>query len=177
MTGAEPSAVVRDVRTLFSAGAVGGLSDRQLLERFATRRDDGAQAAFAALVDRHGAMVWGACRRILHDPHEAAAAFQATFLVLVRRAGAGSIRVDDALLSAEAAGATLPARLAESTARAVLANVSGHTAIAGTVSATVVSLAEGAGSSMVVNPLKWAAATVVALGVAAGGSFVHALQP
>ena len=95
MTGNEPSAVARDVETLFRFGAAGGLTDGQLLERFATRRDAGADAAFAALVQRHGPMVWGVCRRALDDPHAAADAFQATFLVLVRKAG--SIRVDDSL--------------------------------------------------------------------------------
>ena len=95
MTGNDPSAVVRDVRTLFSVGAVGGLTDGQLLERFVTRRDGAAEAAFAALVQRHGPMVWGVCRRILNDPHAAADAFQATFLVLVRKAG--TVRVDDSL--------------------------------------------------------------------------------
>jgi RNA polymerase sigma factor (sigma-70 family) len=95
MTGNDPSAVVRDVQTLFSVGAVGGLTDGQLLERFVTRRDATAEAAFAALVQRHGPMVWGVCRRILNDPHAAADAFQATFLVLVRKAA--TVRVDDSL--------------------------------------------------------------------------------
>ena len=81
MTGNDPSAVAREVQTLFSVGAVGGLTDGQLLERFASRRDAGAEAAFAALVQRHGPMVWGVCRQALDDPHAAADAFQATFLV------------------------------------------------------------------------------------------------
>jgi RNA polymerase sigma factor (sigma-70 family) len=95
MTGNEPSAVARMIQTLFRVGTVGGLTDGQLLERVATRRDAAAEAAFEALVQRHGPMVWGVCRRVLDNPHDAADAFQATFLVLVRRAAA--VRVDDSL--------------------------------------------------------------------------------
>ncbi len=72
------------VLRLFEAGTVAGLDEGELLERFATRRDE---AAFAALVVKHGPMVLGICRRRLLDPRDAEDAFQATFLVLIRKAG------------------------------------------------------------------------------------------
>ena len=86
---------MRSIRTLFSVGSVGGMTDGQLLEQFLGRRDEGAEAAFAALVRDHGPMVWDVCRGVLSDAHAAEDAFQATFLVLARRAG--SIRRRDAV--------------------------------------------------------------------------------
>jgi RNA polymerase sigma factor (sigma-70 family) len=59
-------------------------SDAILLDRFVERWD---QAAFRDLVCQHGPMVLGVCRRILRDPHAAEDAFQATFLLLARKAG------------------------------------------------------------------------------------------
>ncbi len=73
-----------DIRRLFDGGTVAGLGDVELLERFAARGDG---PAFASLVARHGPMVLGVCRGVLRDPHDAEDAFQATFLVLARKAG------------------------------------------------------------------------------------------
>src|SRR5262249_25458296 len=69
---------------LFEGKSVAGLGEVQLLERFVERRDE---PAFAALVARHGPMVLGVCRRLLADPLDVEDAFQATFLVMVRRRG------------------------------------------------------------------------------------------
>ena len=75
------------LRALFEEGTSTGLSDGQLLERFATGGGAGAEMAFAALVDRHGPMVLRTCRGILRDGHEAMDAYQATFLILARKGG------------------------------------------------------------------------------------------
>ena len=87
--------VAGQVRTLLEAGAAGGLADGELLGRFAARDGDAAEAAFAAMVERHGPMVLRACRSILRDPHRAQDAFQSTFLLLARRAD--SLWVRDSL--------------------------------------------------------------------------------
>ncbi len=79
--------VLHSWRALLEGGPVAGLEDGPLLERFARREgDEAAEAAFAALVARHGPMVRRVCRRLLDDPHDADDAFQATFLVLARKA-------------------------------------------------------------------------------------------
>jgi RNA polymerase sigma factor (sigma-70 family) len=74
---------MRFLRRIAGTSRAGDLDDRRLLEQFVTARDP---AAFAALVERHGPMVQGVCRRVLHDIHAAEDAFQATFLVLVHKA-------------------------------------------------------------------------------------------
>jgi RNA polymerase sigma factor (sigma-70 family) len=84
-----------NLETLFQVGAVGGLSDAQLLERFMSSRDDAGEAAFRALMARHGPMVLRVCLSVLHDPHEAEDAFQVAFLALARKAG--SIRKQDSI--------------------------------------------------------------------------------
>ena len=85
-------AALRQINRLFADGVIAGLSDAQLLERFLTQGD---AVAFEALVGRHGPMVLSVCRGILRDPNDAEDAFQATFLVLVKKGG--TIRGRDAL--------------------------------------------------------------------------------
>src|SRR6516162_6204733 len=77
------SAVLEYLRTGRAAQELEPLADGALLGRFLADRDE---AAFAALVHRHGPLVLGVCHRMLGDGHLAEDAFQATFLVLVRRA-------------------------------------------------------------------------------------------
>jgi RNA polymerase sigma factor (sigma-70 family) len=64
-----------------------GLSDEELLVRFLDQDNDSAEAAFRAIAVRHGPMVLGVCRHILSQLQDAEDAFQATFLVLARKAG------------------------------------------------------------------------------------------
>jgi RNA polymerase sigma factor (sigma-70 family) len=83
MTIAGNATVVRGFGQLFDAGTAAGVPEGELLDRFIARGDE---AAFEAIVARHGPLVLGVCRRNLDDPHDIDDAFQATFLVLVRRA-------------------------------------------------------------------------------------------
>jgi len=80
------------IQHLYDEGTFTGLSDARLLERFVNGREE---PAFAALVGRHGAMVLNTCRAVLKDPNAADDAFQATFVLLFRKAG--SIRECNAL--------------------------------------------------------------------------------
>ncbi len=77
---------LRWLETLNREGALGRMSDGPLLEVFLAGDRLIGEAAFEVLVRRHGPMVLGVCKRILRDDHDAADAFQATFLVLARRA-------------------------------------------------------------------------------------------
>jgi RNA polymerase sigma factor (sigma-70 family) len=86
--------VVRHIRRTVAARQAREIPDRELLERFVTRRDEDA---FAAIVKQHGSLVLGVCRRILRNDHDAEDACQATFLVLTRNAG--TIRKGDSLAS------------------------------------------------------------------------------
>ncbi len=84
--------LLRHIHALAARTATRSVSDAALLDRFVRRRDEDA---FAALVARHGPLVLGVCRRVLGDAHEAEDVFQATFLVLARKAA--SLRRPDAL--------------------------------------------------------------------------------
>jgi RNA polymerase sigma factor (sigma-70 family) len=79
MAPATAGRLLRQLSHLLPPSGLAAQSDRQLLDRFAASREE---AAFAALVQRHGGLVLGVCRRLLGDPHEAEDVFQSTFLVL-----------------------------------------------------------------------------------------------
>jgi RNA polymerase sigma factor (sigma-70 family) len=84
MARAKPGTILRHLRDLVGAEQWRDRSDAELLQRFVEQRDDGA---FAALVRRHGALVWGVCRQMLGHDQDAEDAFQAAFLAMARRAG------------------------------------------------------------------------------------------
>src|SRR5205085_2834204 len=84
MASGQLSTVLRHIRKLAGPEKAGGMTDGELLERFAVRQDE---AAFTALLQRHGPLVLGVCRRVLRNAHDAEDAFQAAFLVLVCKAG------------------------------------------------------------------------------------------
>src|SRR5271166_6315977 len=76
----------RQIDRLFRLGTVGTMTDAHLLEQFVTADDEAAALAFEAIVERYGSMVLRVCRTLLRDEHAAEDAFQATFLVLARKA-------------------------------------------------------------------------------------------
>ncbi len=84
----------KQIGTLFDVGVLGAMPDRFLLDQF-NRDGESSEAAFATLVERHGAMVLRVCRQLLADGHLAEDAFQVTFMLLARRAR--SIHNPDAL--------------------------------------------------------------------------------
>src|SRR6266702_1506885 len=83
MATGQLSGVIQHLRRAMLLRDGAGLTDGQLLEDYIRRRDE---TALEALVHRHGPMVWGVCRRVLGNHHDAEDAFQVTFLVLVRKA-------------------------------------------------------------------------------------------
>src|ERR1700678_1224614 len=91
MTSLRAGSITTLVGALCAEGSATGVTDEQLLERFVSQRDAAAELAFGALVQRHGPMVLSVCGNALHDAHDAEDAFQATFLVLARKAS--SLRV------------------------------------------------------------------------------------
>jgi RNA polymerase sigma factor (sigma-70 family) len=90
MTTTRPGTVLRHLRELVTAKEAAAVPDQQLLDRFARGREE---AAFTALVRRHGPLVLGVCRRVLRQEQDAEDVFQATFLVLARKAAGIDRRV------------------------------------------------------------------------------------
>ncbi len=87
MAIAQVEVVQRPKKGLLPSGAFARLGDGPLLARFTAIRDEVAEIAFAALVRRHGPMVLRVCQQVLGDRHTAEDVFQATFLILARKAG------------------------------------------------------------------------------------------
>jgi RNA polymerase sigma factor (sigma-70 family) len=94
MAHTQNATILRHIRNLLVTQTARASSDSVLLRRFSGQHDE---QAFAALLHRHGGLVWGVCRHILRNEHDAEDAFQATFLVLARRAGA--VRKGESLAS------------------------------------------------------------------------------
>jgi RNA polymerase sigma factor (sigma-70 family) len=92
MASPSPAGILRYIRHLVPSDGGGQHGDRDLLEQFIARHDE---AAFAALLARHGPLVLAVCRQVLRDAHDAEDAFQATFLILARKAA--SIRRQESL--------------------------------------------------------------------------------
>jgi RNA polymerase sigma factor (sigma-70 family) len=88
MPGSSSQGLTGDLQALFDVGTCAGMTDGELIDRFQEVGGEHGEQAFEALVTRHGPMVLGVCRHFLTDPVALHDAFQATFLVLARRAGA-----------------------------------------------------------------------------------------
>ena len=92
MATGQSKPLAQQLDRLWNSGTVSGLSDVELLRRYNGSRDQAAEQAFEALLNRHGPMVMGVCRHILRQAQDVDDAFQATFLILIRKSH--SIRVD-----------------------------------------------------------------------------------
>jgi RNA polymerase sigma factor (sigma-70 family) len=109
-------AVTQHLRSRLATGRADDVTDGQLLAVFAASRDE---AAFAVLLARHGPMVLATCRRVLGNAADADDAFQASFLVLARRAGSlGGVRTASAFLYGVAVRVARKARVREARRRA-----------------------------------------------------------
>ena len=97
VTRSSGGALQNQLNILSRIGVVGDHTDGQILQQCLSADEGGAQATFTALLERHGPMVLKVCRQVLGDSHDAEDAFQATFLVLLRKAG--SVRNADSLAS------------------------------------------------------------------------------
>jgi RNA polymerase sigma factor (sigma-70 family) len=95
MATGQSKPLAQQLDRLWNSGTVSGLSDAELLRRYNGSKDQAAEQAFEALLHRHGPMVMGVCRHILSQAQDADDAFQATFLILIRKSH--SIRVDTSL--------------------------------------------------------------------------------
>ena len=94
MANLDRAILFKQIDRLYRDGTFTAQSDGQLLDRYLSHRDEGA---FEAIVNLHGPMVLSLCRRFLRDPRDIEDAFQATFLILARKAG--SIRKREVLSS------------------------------------------------------------------------------
>ena len=92
MVPSEGGKVARDLENLWSTGTLTGASDAQLLQRFTHDRGATAELAFRELLEWHAPMVMGVCRHIVRRSQDVDDAFQATFLVLVRKARSIQVR-------------------------------------------------------------------------------------
>src|SRR5204863_25176 len=150
MSTSQAGGILRQLRRLAEA-QVSEVEDGRLLERFVAQREE---AAFAALVRRHGPMVLQVSRRVLHDHHEAEDVAQAAFLALARHATAVSAAV-----------------WIERTIQAGVQLASGKVAVG--VTANAIALSKQAGAGSFATPLKLAFMLVLAgSGVAIGTGLI-----
>jgi hypothetical protein len=106
VSGEHRTSAARDLERVFGEGTATALPDGEVLQRFLAARDE---AAFSALLSRHGPMVLGVCRRALGTRPDADDAFQATFLISMRPSRTS--RLSRAKLEITAPSNALPTRL------------------------------------------------------------------